>query len=95
MNICFIMGKIVSNIEFKFIIKSKNYSIIIFKLELRNKSIIQVKAYNELADFGYQNLKVGEKVFLQGMICNDIDLNIDELICTRIQSMNDFSTNTF
>ena len=87
MNICFVMGKITSNIEFKFIIKSKNYSIITFKLELRNKSIMQVKAYNEFADFGYQNLKVGEKVFLQGMICNNIDLNIDELICSKIQKI--------
>ena len=39
MNICILWGTIVSEIEFKFIINSKNKSIAYFYLELLNKSI--------------------------------------------------------
>ena len=47
MNICFLKGKIISDIEFKFIINNKKYySISIFKIKLDNKSIIAVKGYN-------------------------------------------------
>ena len=42
MNICFVIGKIISEIEFKFIINSKNVSISYFKIELFNKSIINI-----------------------------------------------------
>ena len=50
MNIVFVQGKIISEIEFKFIINSKNISIVIFEIELSNKSKIKAKAYNDLAD---------------------------------------------
>ena len=39
MNICFLMGKIVSDINFKFIIHDReNNSIVKFEVELNNKS---------------------------------------------------------
>ena len=41
MNLCFVIGKIVSEIEFKFIINSKNISIAYFKIELINKIIVK------------------------------------------------------
>ena len=41
MNICFFIGKIISNINFKFIVNNKKYnSIVIFQIELYNKSVI-------------------------------------------------------
>ena len=43
MNLVFILGKIISDIEFKFIINSKNKSIAIFKIQLLNNSEITVK----------------------------------------------------
>ena len=57
MNICFLMGKIISEIEFKFIIQGKKTSIATFQIELENKSRIKVKGYNEIADYCYQKLK--------------------------------------
>ena len=33
MNLCILLGKIISDIEFKFIINSKNKSIVEFKIE--------------------------------------------------------------
>lgn len=56
MNICFLKGKIISDIEFQFIINNKKYySFSIFKIKLDNKSIT-VKGYNETADWCYRNL---------------------------------------
>lgn len=58
MNICFFIGKIISNIDFKFIVNNKKYnSIVIFQIELYNKSVITLKGYNEIADFCYRNLE--------------------------------------
>lgn len=45
MNICFLMGKIISEINFKFMIQGKNKSIAIFQIEVENKTIITVKGY--------------------------------------------------
>ena len=69
MNEVFLIGKIVTNIEFKFIINSKKQkSIAIFKLETLDKQIIKIKAYNELADFVYGKLKKEDKVFVYGSL---------------------------
>lgn len=58
MNICFFIGKIISDIDFKFIVNNRKYnSIVIFQIELNNKSIITLKGYNEIADFCYRNLE--------------------------------------
>lgn len=65
------MGKIISEIEFKFIINSKNKSIVYFDMELLTKSIIRVKAYNEKADYIYRNLKIGQTIIIEGKISND------------------------
>ena len=80
MNLCFIIGKIVSEIEFKFIINSKNISIAYFKIELLNKSIVQVKAYNELADYCYSKLKKNDIIAIQGYLSTDMEIIIKELI---------------
>ena len=55
MNICFFIGKIISDVDFQFIIYDrKNISITIFEIELINKSKITIMGYNELADFCYR-----------------------------------------
>ena len=50
MNLCILLGKIISDIEFKFIINSKNKSIVEFKIETLDNNIIKVYGYNEIAD---------------------------------------------
>lgn len=68
MNICFLMGKIISEIEFKFIIQGKNTSIATFQIELENKSIITIKGYDEIADYCYQKLKNNDTIIIQGRL---------------------------
>lgn len=71
MNLCILLGKIVSEIEFKFIIKKRNKSIAYFDMELSNKSIVRIKAYNEMADYIYRELEIGQIVLIEGKIIED------------------------
>ena len=71
MNECFFIGKIIGNIEFKFINQKrnlKNNSISLFQLVILDKNIIKVKAYNEIADFCYSKLQNNDLVFVEGKI---------------------------
>ena len=69
MNICIVYGKIVSKIEFEFIINVKKYySIVIFQIELDNKSIVTVRGYNEIADYCYKNLNKGNYCVIEGKV---------------------------
>ena len=72
MNLCFLQGKVINKVEFDFILNSPNISIVNFKIELSNKSIVTIKAYNELADFCYSKLNPNDKLFIYGYICENI-----------------------
>ena len=74
MNLVFVQGKIISNIEFKFIRNSKHTSIAIFAIELSNKSIVKVKAYNELADYCYSKLNKSDNVLIEGKLDGNIEI---------------------
>ena len=80
MNLCFLFGKIISEINFKFVLNSKNISIAYFKIELNNKSIVEVKAYNELADYCYSKIKKNDIITIQGYLSNDTEIVIEEFI---------------
>ena len=80
MNLCFVIGKIISDIEFKFIINNKNISVAIFEIELSNKSIIKVKGYNEIADFCYQKLLKGDDVGIYGELNDNMEITTNEII---------------
>ena len=66
MNKCFFIGKLVSDIDFRFIIHNrKNISIARFELELNHKNKITVIGYNEIADFCYSHLNKNDEAILQ------------------------------
>lgn len=79
MNICFLIGKIVSDVEFKFVLESKHISIVIFKLKLSNRSIVTVKAYDEIADLCYQKLLKGDMVGIQGYLNSNMEIIVNEV----------------
>ena len=80
MNICFFIGKIISDIDFKFIVNSKKYySISIFQIKLNNKSIITVKGYNEIADFCYKKLVKNDYISLYGELNSKEEIEILEI----------------
>ena len=71
MNVVFLIGNIVNEIEFKFIINSKNISIAMFNIETDDKQVIKIKAYNELADYCYSKLEKSKRVFIYGKIAEN------------------------
>ena len=68
MNEVFLIGKLISDIEFKFIINSKNKAIACFEIKTADKQIVRVQAYNQLTDFAYSKLNKNDKVFINGYI---------------------------
>ena len=74
------MGKIVSDIRFYFIINGKNISIVRFELELSNKSVVQIKAYNSLADFCYKGLKYKDTIFIYGILSSTGEIQTKRII---------------
>ena len=79
MNICFLIGEIVSEIQFEFILNSKNNSIAMFKLKLSNESIIEIQAYDEIADYCYRNFKMGDIVECLGHITSEGKIILNEI----------------
>lgn len=68
MNLCFVIGKIINDIDFKFILSGKHKSIVLLKLKLINGSIIEARAYDEVADCCYRLLKKNEIVLIEGRL---------------------------
>lgn len=79
MNECFLIGKIISDIDFKFIIKSKNISIANFKVKLLDGNIIKVKGNNNIADFCYNSLQKGRTVSIYGILNSKGEIEIKEI----------------
>ena len=74
MNEVFLIGKIVSDVKFDFMVESKHFSVARFKIETLNKQIISIKAHDKLADFAYRKLGVGNMVFVYGELKKDFVL---------------------
>ena len=68
MNRCIISGKIMSEIEYKFIIKNKDNSVAKFYIELDNKNIVKIISYNEIADKVLRKLKEGDGILIEGYL---------------------------
>ena len=79
MNLVFVIGKIVSEIEFDFVLNSTNISIVNFEIELNNKNIVKVKGYNEVADFCYKNLNKKETVSILGSLNSNMEIIVKEI----------------
>ena len=71
MNICFLVGKIISEIKFDFVISNKKtnkISRIEFYIKVKNSSVIKVISYNELADKCFKELEKEEIIIIQGKL---------------------------
>lgn len=68
MNEIFLIGKVITEVEFKFIINAKNISIAKFSLETTDKQIVKIEAYNEQADFVFRRLRKEDNIIINGYI---------------------------
>ena len=91
MNICFFIGEIISELEFKFVINTKEiYAILMFDLELIDGTKLKVKAYNEIADYCYKNYEKNNFVCINGRINNDMEIIINECwLCEKDKKVNE------
>ena len=72
MNEVFIIGKIISDIDFKFIINSKTKkSIARFTIKTKTNQEICIRAYNDLADYTYSRFKQNDNIFVYGRLDGD------------------------
>ena len=79
MNICFVFGKIISEINFEFIINNKNISIAYFYLELKSNTIIKIIGYDGCADFCFRKLKINDLIFIEGFLNNKYEIIINNI----------------
>lgn len=80
MNEIFIIGKIASKIEYKFVINSKKYfSKVKFEIEV-SKQKFKVICYNNIADYCYRKLEKEDSVFINGRIENYMEIAIKSII---------------
>ncbi len=78
-NLCFLKGKVINKKDLKFVYNknkknlSKNHiCIIMLELEIENKQVIYLKAYNEIAEFVYNNVNEGDNILVEGAIKDNI-----------------------
>jgi len=71
MNEVFVIGKVVSRVEFDFLINSKKISKASCYLKLNNKSIIEINGFNNVADYMYGCVKEKDDIFIYGKLIND------------------------
>lgn len=71
MNEVFLIGKVISNVTFNFIINSKHISIARFNIKSKNGQIISVIAYDNLADFVYSKVDLNNLVFIYGYLSQE------------------------
>ena len=83
MNICFLTGKIVSDIKFDFMIYSRHTSIVQFYIKDKRKNIIKIVGYDKIADYCYKNLKKNNIVFIEGImekVKDEMVIKINEIV---------------
>ena len=72
MNEVFIIGKIITEVKFDFILNSKHISVSRFKImTIYDKQEINITAYDEMADYVYVNIKQGNFVMINGYLKNN------------------------
>lgn len=76
MNLCFIRGKIISDIQFEFMLEKDKYSIAIMYVELENKAKVRVIGYNEIADKCYKKLKINDIIWIEGYLESSNEVQI-------------------
>ena len=76
-NLCFLSGKVINEIDLKFIYNSrkktlgkKHISIVKIELELLDGQEIELHAYNELADYVFKNIHKNDFITIKGKVRN-------------------------
>ena len=77
MNAVFLIGKLIKDVEYKFMLERNKSAKAILYLKLLDKTEIKVAGYNEIADFCLRNLEIKDIVIIYGKIEENIVKIID------------------
>ena len=94
MNIVIIWGKIKEKIEFQFIYnryrkyKTKHISIARAKIQLINKSMVEVYGYDEIADEMYRRLQENKNVCIIGKLDSNMKIEVQAIKTRYCESVN-------
>ena len=82
MNVCFIIWKIISEIEYRFMVNGRDKAIVQMWLETNNGNKIYVTGYNEIADKVYSGCCKGDFVIFYGKVeCERIVIkNLEKMV---------------
>ncbi len=83
MNEVFLIGKVIEDIEYKFMIKKQKNAKAKIELKLIDETKVEVVAYNEQADYTLQNIKIRNNVFVYGKLQNN------EIVINKIIKIDD------
>ncbi len=72
MNYCFISGKIISDIDYKFMLEKKKYAKAKMIIELDSKNEVIIIAYNKMADYIYRKMRNNMYIIIEGKIVKDM-----------------------
>ena len=74
-NLCFLSGEVINEVDLKFVyntrkksLDKKHISISKIELKLQDGQIVQLHAYNEMADYVFRNIQKGEYITVQGEV---------------------------
>jgi len=79
MNLVFIIGRIISDVNFKFTYKSDKNAVALFICQLNNGSLVKVQALDNNADYCYANLKLGDFVIIEGSINSKFIISVKNI----------------
>ena len=79
MNKCFLLGKVIWKIDFKFAVWGRHSSVVRFYMQLENKSIVKLITYDNLADYCYRNIKTNNELIVYGKLENNMEIYITEI----------------
>ena len=83
MNEVFLIGKVIEDIEYKFMLKKRKNAKAKIELKLIDETKVEVVAYNEQADYTVQNIKIRNNVFVYGKLQNN------EIVINKIIKIDD------
>ncbi len=71
MNEVFLIGKIISKIEYRFMMEKNKTARVEFRIKLLDMTEIELIGYNEIADFCFSKLGEKDCVIIYGCISNN------------------------
>lgn len=79
MNDVFLIGKLIENVNFKFMISKKYTAISTFNIKTINGERLRLIAYNTIADFCYRKLNKNDNILINGFLNSNMQVIIKNI----------------